>query len=123
MVLKLWMSVSAGLTCHRKNEGFYLCPYGSGAKPQGQYVQIGGRGRGSENPSQTEGINSDLADAYKTSQEIRGAGEARALDIYASSFSKDPKFYEFVRTLETYEKVIDKKLHWFFPEIRNYLRN
>jgi len=56
-----------------------------------------------------------LADAYKTSQEIRGAGEARALDIYASSFSKDPKFYEFVRTLETYEKVIDKKTTLVLP--------
>ena len=56
-----------------------------------------------------------LADAYKISQEIRGEGEARALDIYASSFSKDPKFYEFVRTLEAYEKIIDKKTTLVFP--------
>ena len=56
-----------------------------------------------------------LADAYKISQEIRGEGEARALDIYASSFSKDPKFYEFVRTLETYEKIIDKKTTLVLP--------
>ena len=56
-----------------------------------------------------------LADAYKISQEIRGEGEARALDIYASSFSKDPKFYEFVRTLEAYEKIIDKKTTLILP--------
>ena len=56
-----------------------------------------------------------LAGAYKISQEIRGEGEARALDIYASSFSKDPKFYEFVRTLEAYEKIIDKKTTLVFP--------
>ena len=56
-----------------------------------------------------------LADSYKISQEIRGEGEARALDIYASSFSKDPKFYEFVRTLETYEKIIDKKTTLVLP--------
>ena len=56
-----------------------------------------------------------LADAYKTSQEIRGAGEARALEIYANSFSKDAKFYEFLRTLETYEKVIDKKTTLVLP--------
>ena len=56
-----------------------------------------------------------LADAYKISQEIRGEGEARALDIYASSFSKDPKFYEFVRTLEAYEKIIDKKTTLVLP--------
>ena len=56
-----------------------------------------------------------LAEAYKTSQQIRGEGEARALDIYASSFSKDPSFYEFIKTLETYEKIIDKKTTLVLP--------
>ena len=56
-----------------------------------------------------------LAEAYKTSQQIRGEGEAIALDIYATSFSKDPDFYEFLRTLETYEKVIDKKTTLVLP--------
>ena len=56
-----------------------------------------------------------LADAYKTSQKIRGEGEAKALDIYATSFSKDPEFYEFVRTLETFEKVIDDKTTLVLP--------
>ena len=56
-----------------------------------------------------------LAEAYKTSQQIRGEGEAKALDIYASSFSKDPKFYEFIRTLETFEKVIDDKTTLVLP--------
>jgi membrane protease subunit HflC len=37
------------------------------------------------------------------------------LDIYAVSFSKDPEFYEFIRTLETYEKVIDKKTTLVLP--------
>ena len=56
-----------------------------------------------------------LADAYKTAQQIRGEGEAKALDIYALSFSKDPKFYEFIRTLETFEKVIDDKTTLVLP--------
>jgi len=56
-----------------------------------------------------------LAEAYKTAQQIRGEGEAEALDIYAGSFSKDPDFYEFLRTLETYEKVIDKKTTLVLP--------
>ena len=56
-----------------------------------------------------------MAEAYKTSEEIRGEGEAKALDIYASSFSKDPDFYEFLRTLETYEKIIDKKTTLVLP--------
>ena len=56
-----------------------------------------------------------LAEAYKTAQQIRGEGEAKALDFYATSFSKDPDFYEFLRTLETYEKVIDKKTTLVLP--------
>ena len=56
-----------------------------------------------------------LAEAYKKSQLIRGEGEAKALDIYASSYSKDSDFYEFTRTLETYEKVIDKKTTLVLP--------
>ena len=56
-----------------------------------------------------------MAEAYKKAQIIRGEGEAEALDIYASSFSKDTEFYEFLRTLETYEKVIDKKTTLVLP--------
>jgi membrane protease subunit HflC len=56
-----------------------------------------------------------LANAYKTAQEIRGVGEAKALEIYATAFSKDPDFYEFIRTLETYKKVIDNKTTLVLP--------
>ena len=56
-----------------------------------------------------------LAESYKKSQQIRGEGEAKALDIYATAFSKDPDFYEFVRTLEAYEKVIDDKTTLVLP--------
>ena len=45
-----------------------------------------------------------LAVAYKEAQEIRGVGEARALEIYAKAYNKDVDFYEFIRTLETYKK-------------------
>ena len=64
-----------------------------------------------------------LADAYKTAQKIRGEGEAEALDIYASSFSKSPDFYEFLRTLETYEKVIDKKTTLVLPGDSKLFKN
>ena len=64
-----------------------------------------------------------LAEAYKTSQQIRGEGEARALDIYASSFSKDPSFYEFIKTLETYEKIIDKKTTLVLPGDSKLFKN
>ena len=56
-----------------------------------------------------------LAVAYKESEEIRGVGEARALEIYAKTFNKDVDFYEFLRTLETYKKVIDDKTTLVLP--------
>jgi len=56
-----------------------------------------------------------LADAYKESEEIRGKGEARALEIYANSYNKDIDFYEFMRTLEAYKKIIDQKTTLVLP--------
>lgn len=56
-----------------------------------------------------------LADAYKESEEIRGEGEARALEIYANAYNKDIDFYEFMRTLEAYKKIIDNKTTLVLP--------
>ncbi|MEL1228428.1 MAG: protease modulator HflC [Candidatus Neomarinimicrobiota bacterium] len=56
-----------------------------------------------------------LADAYKEAEKIRGEGDAKAVQVYARSYSSDPKFYEFVRTLDTYKKVIDDKTTLVLP--------
>jgi membrane protease subunit HflC len=56
-----------------------------------------------------------LANAYKESEEIRGEGEARALEIYANAYNKDVDFYEFMRTLEAYKKIIDQKTTLVLP--------
>jgi len=56
-----------------------------------------------------------LADAYKESEEIRGEGEARALEIYANAYNKGADFYEFMRTLEAYKKIIDDKTTLVLP--------
>ena len=47
--------------------------------------------------------------AYRSSQEIKGKAEGKAIQIYASSLRKDPKFYEFLRTMEAYEKTFADK--------------
>ena len=65
-----------------------------------------------------------LSEAYKTAQKLTGEGDAEAIKIYASAFQKDPKFYEFIRTLETYEKTIDANTTLILPsnaEILKYL--
>lgn len=65
-----------------------------------------------------------LSEAYKQAQEIKGQGDAEAIRIYGEAFQKDPKFYEFIRTLETYEKTIDENTTLILPstaEILKYL--
>ena len=56
-----------------------------------------------------------LADAYKEAEGIRGEGDAKAVEIYANAYSADPKFYEFVRTLDTYKKIVDDKTTLVLP--------
>jgi membrane protease subunit HflC len=46
-----------------------------------------------------------LADAYKTSEQIRGEGDAKAFKIYSSAYRQDPKFFEFTRSMEAYKKT------------------
>lgn len=67
---------------------------------------------------------SEEADAYAQSQQIKGEGDAEAIRIYGEAFQKDPDFYEFIRTLETYEKTIDGNTTLILPstaEILKYL--
>lgn len=44
-----------------------------------------------------------LADAQMNEQIIRGEGDAEATKIYAEAYSKDPKFYSFIRSMEAYK--------------------
>ena len=46
--------------------------------------------------------------AYKTAQEVKGEADAEAISIYADAYGKDPNFYSFLKTLETYKETVDK---------------
>lgn len=48
------------------------------------------------------------SEAYRTAQTIKGKADAEATRLYAEAYSKDPEFYSFVKTLDTYEKTLDK---------------
>ena len=50
-----------------------------------------------------------LAEAYKKSELLRGEGDAEAARIYAESFSKNPEFYEFTRSLKAYVETFENK--------------
>jgi modulator of FtsH protease HflC len=49
------------------------------------------------------------SEAYRTAQESRGKADAEATKIYAKAYQSDPEFYNFVKTLKTYESTIDGK--------------
>ena len=50
-----------------------------------------------------------LAEARKTAQEVKGDGDAEATGIYATSFSQDPEFYEFTRSMKAYTETFNSK--------------
>ena len=47
-----------------------------------------------------------LANAYRDGQIIRGAGDARAAEIYASAYTKDSEFYAFYRSMNAYKASV-----------------
>ncbi|MCD1653585.1 protease modulator HflC [Treponema zuelzerae] len=65
-----------------------------------------------------------LSQAYEKAEQIRGEGDARAIKIYAEAFRQDPRFYDFVRSLQAYEKILDGKTTIVIPadsELFKYL--
>jgi modulator of FtsH protease HflC len=50
-----------------------------------------------------------IAEAYRDAQRIKGEGDAKAAAIYATAFSKNPEFYAFYRSLDTYLKSFQNK--------------
>jgi membrane protease subunit HflC len=46
------------------------------------------------------------SEAYRKAQKIRGEAQGKATAIYAKSLSRDPKFYEFIQTMEAYKRAI-----------------
>jgi membrane protease subunit HflC len=49
-----------------------------------------------------------LANAYRDGQIIRGEGDARAADIYASAYNKNAEFYAFYRSIDAYRRSMGK---------------
>ncbi len=45
--------------------------------------------------------------AYKSAEMIKGEADGKAASIYAEAYNKDPEFYNFLKTLESYAKTVD----------------
>lgn len=66
-----------------------------------------------------------LAEAYKKEQGLRGAGDAESIKIYAKALGKNPEFYSFLRSMEAYRKIFEKKSTIILPpdtEFFKYLK-
>ena len=49
-----------------------------------------------------------LAEANRQGQIIRGEGDAKAADIYATAYNQDPEFYAFYRSIDAYRNSMGK---------------
>ena len=67
---------------------------------EGEAANIGG-----QKEKELQRIESE---AYKTAQKIRGDADAEAIEIYAAAHQKDPDFFRFIETLDTYKATIGK---------------
>jgi membrane protease subunit HflC len=63
-----------------------------------------------------------LARAQADAERIRASGEQEAARIYNETFSKDPEFYDFYRTLESYKKVIGEDTVVILPADSPYAK-
>ncbi len=49
-----------------------------------------------------------LASANRDGQIIRGAGDAKAAEIYANAYNQDPEFYAFYRSIDAYRNSVGR---------------
>ncbi|WP_100657787.1 protease modulator HflC [Alteromonas flava] len=71
----------------------------------------------SEGQEQAEVLRADidakvevmLADAERNARQLRGEGDALAAQIYASTYSKNPEFYSFLRSMDAYRASFNSK--------------
>jgi modulator of FtsH protease HflC len=50
-----------------------------------------------------------LSLAYKEAEKTKGEGDAESTRTYSAAYSRNPRFYKLLRTLESYKKILDDK--------------
>ncbi len=82
-----------------------------------------GRGQSSEVRGQKEKeLQRITSEAYRIAEELRGNADADAAKIYADAFGRDPEFYTFLRTLESYRETIGKESSLILTTDSEYFR-
>ncbi|MCH8020554.1 protease modulator HflC, partial [candidate division KSB1 bacterium] len=86
----------------------------SRSEGQGRKAEIDG-----ERQKEYQRISSE---AYREAQKIKGRGDAEATRIYANSFGRDPDFYSFIETLESYKKTMNSNTTLILSTNSEYLK-
>lgn len=86
----------------------------SRSEGQGRKAEIDG-----EREKEFQRITSE---AYRTAQEIEGKADAEATKIYANAYSRDPEFYSFVQTLESYRSTMKSNSTMILSTDSEYLK-
>ncbi len=63
-----------------------------------------------------------LGHAHAEAEAIRGEGEAKALTAFAKAYEQDEEFYRFMRSLESYETIINDETTLFIESDSKLLR-
>lgn len=62
------------------------------------------------------------SEAYKSAEEIRGKADGQSTRIYAGAYNKDPRFYSFLKALESYQETIDEDTWLILTTDSDYFR-
>jgi len=86
----------------------------SRSEGQGRKAEIDG-----ERQKEYQRISSE---AYREAQKIKGRADAEATIIYANSFGRDPEFYSFIETLESYKITMNSNTTLILNTNNDYLK-
>lgn len=50
-----------------------------------------------------------IAEAYRDAQKVKGEGDAKAAEVYAAAYGKNPEFFKLYRSLEANKKAFNSK--------------
>lgn len=62
------------------------------------------------------------SEAYRKAEEIKGKAEGLASAIYAKSFNVDPKFYEFIRSMDAYKRSLKSEGKFILSSESEFLK-
>jgi membrane protease subunit HflC len=62
------------------------------------------------------------SEAYRTAQKLKGEADAKATKIYAEAYGRDPEFYSFLQTLESYRNTLQGNSTMFLKTDAEFLK-